>query len=93
LDSKQFYLECDDKCGLIVIDVDVVEDFDAKTEYYGYMTYFRPVFYTSQKGILNTIKSRFYCMWKILCGKEYTLYDLVLSKEKWEEYKKFINQY
>ena len=93
MESKQFYLECDDKCGSIVVDVDVIEVFGEKTDYYGYLTYFKPVFYTSQRGVLNTIKSRFYWIWKILTGKEYILYDLVLSKEKWEEYKKFINQY
>ena len=93
MESKQFYLECVDNCGLIMIDVDFIEDSDPKNDFYGYMTYFKPVFYSGQKGVWNTIKSRFYCIYKIITGKEYELYDMVLSKEKWEEYKKFINQY
>lgn len=89
MENKQFYLECDCTCGLIEVDVDPVEIDQA----YAYITYFRPVFYTKQQSPWQMMKSRFYCAWKILCGKEYTLYDLVLSKEKWEEYKKFINQF
>jgi hypothetical protein len=29
--------------------------------------------------------------WFMLCGKDFALYDLILDKQQFEDYKKFIN--
>jgi hypothetical protein len=87
-DSNKFYLECDCGHGMIKIEIDKDDEYGI----YAYIDYLEPVFYTKQDGIWNIIKERFYLAWKMLTGKQYVLYELVLNKEKFEEYRKFINK-
>ena len=49
-------------------------------------------FYAEQRGIWETIKRRIKAAWFMLSGKEYSLHDVVLSKEQWNEFVKAVNE-
>lgn len=55
-------------------------------EDFAYITSVTSGFYAGQRGIWETIKHRVKAAWFMLCGKEYCLHDVVLSKEQWKEF-------
>jgi hypothetical protein len=83
MEPVEFTLKCTDQCGLVVMTVD--PDFGT----YAYTSYYRPEFYRS--SIFYTMWRRLKSAWFMLCGKDFALYDLILDKQQFEDYKKFIN--
>lgn len=59
----------------------------------GYMTISTTTsgFMALQPGVWGTIKRRIKAAWFMLRGKEYCLHDVILDKNHWNQFTKFIN--
>lgn len=78
---NEFFLKCDcQEDGLSFVKYDW---YDNDPEIW--ISYFK----RSHKN--DTLKDRLKLCWRILTGQEVDLWDIVISKEKVEELKKFIN--
>jgi len=78
---NEFDFECD--CGCTLINVAQTKD-DGEV----YLTaYFHPYQYQVH-SIWFIIKNRIKASWFMLCGKQYSLYDMVFNKEEVGELKK-----
>lgn len=78
------------KCGC---DDGFVFRFDFEEEY-GYVTVssVASVFYERQDGPLRILMNRIKAAWFMLCGKEYRLHEIVLSKKQWDEFVETVNK-
>ncbi|MCI9357204.1 MAG: hypothetical protein HFH59_06605 [Lachnospiraceae bacterium] len=56
-------------------------------EFYCYQTYLSANWYKEQKGFLDKLRK----IWHILINKDYYYSEICLTKEDWEEYKKWVN--
>lgn len=83
--KSEFYLECWDGCGTLQI----VSGWDEEDVFINYLI---PAFASHQDGILSIIKKRLSILWKVvILGKEYLLYDIVISEnKKLEEFKDYV---
>lgn len=87
--EHKFQIECDD-CGCAIISF---QDFtDDPDENCLIMSHYASTFSEKQKSISYIIKRRLALAWFMLIGKEYRLYDIVIEKEAFKEFKKFINK-
>lgn len=71
------FLKCNDGCG--EIEINNIDD-------WYYLSYNLPAFYAYQ----GHWKSRLKMIWSILTGKSYTLYEVIVPKEKYDEFKKLV---
>lgn len=78
-----FDLECD--CGHAILQLMV-----DKEEEIGYWDLYELSFYTYQQPFLFNLKESLRLIWSIIRGKRYCMYGVVISKERMEEFKKFI---
>jgi hypothetical protein len=86
--ENKFNIECE--CGCAILSF---ADFtDEPNEKYIIMSHYGSTFAEKQMGVFETIKRRVALAWHMLTGKEYRLYDIVIEKEKFKEFKKFINK-
>ena len=86
--KKDISLLCNCGCGSglqIIFRIDNDKD-------YAYITTLTSNFYAGQRGIWEMIWHRIKAAWFMLCGKEYYLHDVVLSKEQWNEFVKTVNE-
>lgn len=81
--SHEFQLKCNDFCGII----DVSHD---EWDGYAIMSYYELGFYAYQAPWMATMRENLQLIWNILRGKRYCLYQVIIPKERWEEFKKFI---
>lgn len=80
--EKKFMLPCDCGCGIMVVSKLFEDD--------GFISYYESAFYAYQRpGKYNLIES-LKAIWFFITGKRYRLYDISVTPEKWEEFKKFI---
>lgn len=89
-DKKELIVTCKCHCeqGFHII-VDKEDD-----DYYGFLCFMKGNFYTES----NIHPWRAFCIkmkkiWSILMGWDYCYSDTVMSKEDFEEFKKYINQF
>lgn len=61
-------------------------------EDFAYISTLASSFYTEQRGIWATIKWRVKSAWFMLCGKEFYLHEIALTKEQWKEFVKTVNE-
>ena len=80
--QKSFKLPCDCGCGI----VQVSKFIDGE----GSIDYFGSCFYEWQSPIIYHITESLKAIWCILTGKRYRLYEIVISEETWEDFKKFV---
>lgn len=71
------FLKCNDGCGEIQID---------RLDDMYFLSYNIPAFYAYQ----NRWKNRIEMIWSILTGKEYTLYEVAVSKEEYQKFKELV---
>ena len=83
-DNKEMIITC--SCGCDEgIRVKVEGFFDE----YCYQTYISGNFYKEQAGLLDKIKK----IWAIIKNKDFYYSEIVMSKEDFEDYKKWINEH
>lgn len=83
-DGTELILSCE--CGCDEgIKVKVEKDEDV----YCYQTYLSANWYKEQEGIICKIKK----IWKILRNKDFYYSEILLSKQDWETYKKWISEH
>lgn len=83
-DNKQMVITCD--CGCDEgIRVEINEDFGD----YCYITYISGNFYKEQANLLDKIKK----IWKIIRNKDFYYSEICMSREDFEDYKKWINEH
>lgn len=80
--KDEFLLECDCHCGVLGFYND--EEM--------YISYFESSFYAQQKPFLTEIKERIKMICCALFSKRYRLYDIVIPKERIEEFKEWVSK-
>lgn len=60
---------------------------------YGYQCFTNGNFYRDQYGILGTLKNKLKKIWAIIRNKDYYYSDIVMNKEDFEQFKRWINQF
>ena len=83
-DNKEIMILC--KCGC---DDGIRIKIDTEFGDYAYMTYVSGNFYNEQNGFFKKLKK----IWNIIRNKDFYYSDIILSKEDFEEYKKWINEH
>lgn len=84
-DNNQLIISC--SCGCDEgLRVSIDNDND---EIYCYQTYLSGNWSKEQKGFLDKLKK----IWRILINKDYFYSEICLSREDWEEYKKWVNSH
>jgi hypothetical protein len=78
--------ECDCGCGIIRF-TDYKDDGDFLIEYY------ISNFYGKQDGVFKTIWNRIKFAYYVLTGREYDLYDVLLTDKKAQEFKKNLKKF
>ena len=86
-DNNEMIVTCDCNCdeGIRVM-------IDKSYELYGeycYLTYISGNFYKEQAGLLDKLKK----IWKIIRNKDFYYSEIVMSKEDFDNYKKWINEH
>lgn len=87
-DKTELVVTCKDMCGEaahIKIDVD---DSD-----YCLLSYMNGNFYKDQNGIFDTLKWKMKKIWVIIRNKDFYYSDIYMSKEEFETFKEYINQF
>ena len=57
-----------------------------------YLSAYYATFYSKQDGIWSRFKERVKMLWFILLGKDFHLYEMVIYKDQWQQFKKFIQE-
>ena len=78
-----FEIECSCGCGILQLLVD-------KEDGEGYLEFYELGFYAYQRPLLSNLRENLKLIWAILKGKRYCFYSIVISKEKMEEFKRFV---
>lgn len=82
-DNNQLIITCSCGCGdSLHIRIDNDND-----ESYYYLSYLNGNWYSEQKGFGSKLRK----IWRILTNRDYCYSEICLTKENWEEYKKWIN--
>ena len=82
-DGKEMILMCDCECDEgMRIKVAVDEDI------YCYQTYLKGNWYAEQGRFFHKLKK----IWKILRNKDFYYSEILMNKQDWERYKKWINE-
>jgi len=56
---------------------------------YCYLSYLNGNWYREQRGFLDKLKK----IWRILTNRDYCYSEICLSKDSWEEYKRWVNSH
>lgn len=89
-DNKELIVTCD--CGCengFHIKVENVSD-----NYFAFLSYINGNFYTEQqKGFFGTLLNKLRKIWAVIVNKDYYYSDVVMSKDDFEKFAEYINQY
>lgn len=83
-DNKEMIITCN--CGC---DEGIRVKIDESFVGYCYQTYISGNYYKEQSGLLDKLKK----IWAIIRNKDFYYSDIVMSKEDFEDYKKWINEH
>jgi hypothetical protein len=82
---QKHIIQCSDYCG--IVEVLEFEDSDGV-----FMSYYAPVFSARQESFFSRVVERIKWAWFILCGKEFALYEIHLSKDDLKEFRTMIDK-
>lgn len=82
-DYVHFDLECDCSHAILQLVVDKIEE-------EGYWTLYEMAFSTYQRPFSENLKTNLKMIWSILRGRRFSLYSVLIPKERMEEFKKFV---
>jgi hypothetical protein len=82
---NDFELRCDCGCGKLQF-----TRWEDDKDFALFIEYFYPMFYAKQQNIFSVLVERLKFVWFILRGKEYSLYDLVLTEDDLKRFKEWV---
>lgn len=92
-DKKELIVTCKCLCGDTVHFCKIEDTDDAEKEY-AFMTYLNSNWYNDQdKKIGRVIKDKLKKIWSIVRNKDYYYSDILMSKEDFQQFKDYINQF
>lgn len=66
---------------------------EGEEDYYAYQCFVNGNFYKEQCGVFRTLKNKLKKIWAIIRNKDYYYSDVVMNKEEFEQFKKWVNQF
>ncbi len=91
-DKKEIIVTC--KCGCMASFHIAVDDSEKAYNYYALMCFLKDSFETEQyKNPWQAFKEKLRKIWLILVGKDYRYSDTLMSKDEFEIFKEYINQF
>lgn len=87
-DGKELIVSC--RCGC---DEGIHIKIDESYEDFAYQAFTNGNFYKEQYGAFGILKVKFKKIWAIIRNKDYYYSDIVMSREDFHEFKKWINQF
>lgn len=91
-DKKELIVTC--KCGCQDSVHIKVDDEDKDTNYYAIQIYMNGNWYRDQdEKIFRTIDRKLRKIWAIIRNKDYYYSDVLMSREDFEKFKEYINQF
>lgn len=62
-------------------------------EYFSFLSYMNGNFYKEQYHLFDRIKVKLKKIWAIITNKDYYYSDVIMTKEDFEQFKEYINQF
>jgi hypothetical protein len=96
-DDSLFMLNCECSCGIVAFRYyNNIDETTGKKGYVGEEEICMGIEYFSgfnDNSIFSwyNLKERFSAAWEILTGKHYWIYDIILNKKDFEEFRKWLN--
>lgn len=91
-DKKELIVTC--KCGCQDTIHIKVDDKDKDSDYYAIQTYMSGNWYRDQDDtVLRCIGRKLKKIWSIIRNKDYYYSDVLMSKEDFQKYKEYVNQF
>lgn len=87
-DKKKFYLECGCHAHYLVVDYYKWGNKDNEEDIF--ISHLIPSFYANQQPIRNYFRRMFKMIWCAISGKEFYIYEINVTRDRFEEFKKFI---
>lgn len=66
---------------------------ESEEDDYAYMCFTNGNFYKEQSGVFRTLENKLKKIWAIIRNKDYYYSDVIMSKEEFEQFKKWVNQF
>ena len=88
-DKKDLIVTC--KCGCGAVHLTVCHEDDE--EDFAYQCFMSNDFYAEQYGVFGKFVCKLKKIWKIIRNKDYYYADVIMSKEDFEQFKKYVNQF
>ena len=89
-DKKDLIVTC--KCGCGEAAHLTIEHKNGE-DYYAYQCFMNGNFYREQCGMFGTLKNKIKKIWAVIRNKDYYYSDVVMNKEDFEQFKKYVNQF
>jgi hypothetical protein len=80
--EEKIHVDCNDACGSLLIQQESYDAVSHKGWGSVYVNYMINSFYAKQDNPWYKFKEKIKLLWTILCGKEYTLYEVILMSGK-----------
>lgn len=91
-DKKELIATCHCGCDEGIRVAVYQEDFDKDS--YAFVTYLKGHFYSEQdRTLLKVLFWKLKKIWKILIGKDFYYSEIIMNKDEYEEFKRYINQF
>ena len=84
MNKEEFIFGCECGCSKLILEKD--------EDGYVFADLYYSSFYGKQSVIKNRIVERIKMLWFVLRGKDFSLYDLYISPESWNDFKKWLNE-
>ena len=88
-DKKNLIITC--KCGCSAVHLTINHEDDEDD--YAYQCFMKSNFYDEQNGMFGRLMDKLKKIWKIIRNKDYYYSDVVMNKEDFEQFKKWVNQF
>lgn len=93
-DKKELIVTCNCKCGDTIHFCKIEEDTNYSDKEYAFLTYLNSNWYREQnKKTFRIIGEKIKKIWCIIRNKDFYYSDILMSKEDFEQFKEYINQF
>lgn len=86
--NKELIISC--RCGC---DEGIHVKIDESYGDYAYQAFTNGNFYMEQHGMFGVLKAKLKKIWTIIRNKDYYYSDIIMSKEEFQEFKEWVNQF
>ena len=83
---KELLVECNCGCGILKF-----EHFSEDNEIL--ISFYESAFYAHQKPIVSAVRQYFKRLWSSITGRDYAVYDLVLTKDQSDKFRDDMDQW